>query len=297
MRESINSLLIVLLLPVLGHAGFNFGAINAVKKTVEKLDNKVERAQSIKGGEWVLVPGDAVIGTSNFYVMKYEAKNVGGLATSQADAAPWVDISLQSAIAACSALGSGAHLVTIPEAQTINRNIEAQPANWANGVVGSLISAGGGLKRGNADVNNSASYIGSQPEFGNGRNTKAQHVLSNSSVIWDWSGNVSELIYGAGTGGTTLGTPNGVTFDQGGEIQWNSAVPDLSQERLILGPSNASYTSLNGVGTYYVTAPTNLNGLRRGGGYWITPPAAGVFSIGLIAPDGPHFSIGFRCAR
>ncbi|MEK7721003.1 MAG: hypothetical protein AAB359_01285, partial [Elusimicrobiota bacterium] len=102
------------------------------------------------GGEWLFVPGNSSLGTNDFYVMKYEAKNVGGVATSQAAVTPWVSINQTDSITQCAALGSGYHLLTIAEAQTINRNIEAQTANWANGTIGSLVSAGGGLKRGNA---------------------------------------------------------------------------------------------------------------------------------------------------
>ncbi|MEK7721808.1 MAG: hypothetical protein AAB359_05410, partial [Elusimicrobiota bacterium] len=109
------------------------------------------------GGEWLFVPGNSSIGTNDFYVMKYEAKNVGGVATSQAAVTPWVSITQTDSITQCAALGSGYHLLTIAETQTINRNIEAQTANWANGTIGSLVSAGGGLKRGNAGITDSAS--------------------------------------------------------------------------------------------------------------------------------------------
>ncbi|HAH32574.1 MAG TPA: hypothetical protein DCL44_09710 [Elusimicrobia bacterium] len=246
------------------------------------------------GGEWVFVPGNSSIGTNDFWVMQYEAKNVSGIATSQAVITPWVNIDLSSSIAACSALGSGYHLLTIAEAQTVNRNIEAQTANWANGIIGSLVSAGGGLKRGNLSITDSASYIGATPEFGTGRDAKAKLVLSNGGEIWDWSGNVSEWIYGAGATGTQ-GTPGGVTFNTSGWYDWSSTSPDLSQERPLLGPSNSSWTSAYGVGKYFGGLTTNA--VIRGGG-WPDDVSAGVFTFNAFyAPSSSLVSNGFRCGR
>ncbi|HAH32242.1 MAG TPA: hypothetical protein DCL44_08015 [Elusimicrobia bacterium] len=245
------------------------------------------------GGEWVLVPGSATLGTSDFYVMKYEVKGVGSVATSQAAAAPWVTITLANSIVACSALGSGYHLLTIAEAQTISRNIEAQTANWANGSVGSLVAAGGGLKRGNVGLLDSAGYDGANPESGTGRDEKAKLVLSNAAELWDWSGNVAEWIYGAGAGGTQ-GTPGGVTFDVNGFYDWDrTAAPNLSQERPILGPSNSGYTSANGVGQYYGGATTDA---AYRDGYWADGVSAGVFAYmsANATSYAPSF-IGFRC--
>lgn len=244
--------------------------------------------------EWVLVPGNPLFGTSDFYVMKYEAKNVGGVAVSQADAGPWGSIDHPSAIAACAALGAGAHLLTIPEVQTINRNIEAQTANWADGIIGSLVSAGGGLKRGNVGITDSASYNGNDPEYGTGRNTKAKLVLSNNGELWDWSGNVWEWVYGAGAAGT-LGTPEGVTFTTGTWYEWDHVA--LNEERPIVGPSNNSWTCENGMGVYWSDAST---GVIARSGYWASGANTGLFSFVGAASyslfDIPP-SLGFRCGR
>jgi len=290
MRKFIISVSIILIIPAAVYAGFNFGAIKAVKKTVDKLDEKVIRKKAAVGGEWLLVPGNPSLGTNDFYVMKYEAKNVGGVATSQANVTPWGNIDHPSAVAACAALGAGSHLLTIAETQTINRNIEAQTANWANGIIGSLVSAGGGLKRGNVGITDSASYNGADPEFGAGRDAKAKLVLSNGGEIWDWSGNVLEWIYGAGANGT-LGTPDGVTFDTGGYYEWSNA--SLNEERPILGPSNSSWTADYGVGRYY----GGNNAVLRGGD-WGNAASAGVFAFNAgNAPSYVNTYIGFRCGR
>jgi len=280
-------------LPSTTSAGFHFGLPSAVKNKVKQL--KAKKVVVNYAEEWILVPGNSSFGTSDFYVMKYEAKNVGGMAISHADLTPWVNIDHPSAVAACAALGAGAHLLTIAETQTINRNIEAQTSNWANGTIGSGVSTGGGLKRGNAGITDSASYDGANPEFGTGRDVKAKLVLSNAEEIWDWSGNVWEWIYGAGAAGT-LGTPEGVTFDLGGLSEWNSnSYPVLFEERAILGPSNSSYTSLYGVGMYYGGGTTNA--VIRGG-RWDDGAKAGVFAFHAgNAPSNVPASLGFRCSR
>lgn len=311
-------LILLLLGTALAHsayAGFSIGMTGAVIKRAKKLDDKirVKSAETVEimeivecgsapdqatcqstGGIWVLVPGSSTFGTSDFHIMKYEAKNVGGVATSQADLTPWVNISLTDAITACSALGSGYHLLTIAETQTINRNIEAQTANWADSITGSLVSAGGGLKRGNVGVTDSSGYDGANPEFGTGRNLKAKHVLSNGGEIWDWSGNVFEWINGVGAGGT-LGTPGGVTFDTGGPYAWDNAA--LNEERPILGPSNSNWNETYGVGSYLDGRSTGAS--RRGGYYGAGGgEAAGVFAF--CATNGLNDAIsagGFRCAK
>jgi len=257
------------------------------------------------GGEWVFVPGSATIGTSDFYVMKYEAKNVGSVATAQTETTPWVNITHPSAVSACTALGAGFHLLTIAETQTINRNIEAQGANWANGIVGSLISADGGLKRGNAGTTDSASYtlatlgpdyVGAGSGSDRTSTSKAKLVLSNGNEIWDWAGNVFEWIYGAGAGGT-LGAPSGVTFDTSLVQDWN--VAGLNDERPILGPSNNSYTNLYGVGKYVGSASTNA--VLRGGawGYGASPDTnGGAYYLNFNSTTGEFLTnIGFRCAK
>lgn len=281
------------------YAGLNIGMPGAIIKRVKKLDDKVneQRQQNYLPpaalGEWVLVPGSSTLGTSNFYVMKYEAKNVGGVPVSQADGAPWVSLRHSAAVTACAALGGGAHLITIAEAQTINRNIETQAANWANGVIGSLISSGGGLKRGNGGITDSTCYDGADPEYGEGRDTKAKLVLSNGSELWDWSGNVEEWLYSTGANGT-LGVPSGVTFETSTSLySWDNIA--LNEERPIIGPSNGGWGEIYGTGRYYGGVSTNV--VFRGGEY-LNGNFSGVFAF--QATHTTSFSdpvVGFRCAK
>lgn len=103
---------------------------------------------------WVVVPGNSTYNTTDFCLMKYNAKNVGGtvtgssdingdgsfmsetylggVATSQAAGQPWANISQTDAITAAQTAGAGAHLLTENEWMTIAHNILTQPANWCD---------------------------------------------------------------------------------------------------------------------------------------------------------------------
>jgi hypothetical protein len=245
------------------------------------------------GGAWVLVPGNATYGTSDFYVMKYEAKSVSGVATSQTANTPWVSISQTNAIAKCSALGSGYHLCSKEETQTINRNIEAQASNWTGGSVGS-----GGLWRGHSDGspgNTLASSTDSDPYYGTGNSSpsieKRTFTLSNGNVIWDWSGNVWEWLNGT----CTPGSGSGKWYNSGAWIQWSDS--NLNDyERSTLGPSNSSYTSSQNMGRY-VGCTASGNAIRFGGQY-DDGESAGCYGLVLVnLPSDTGGGIGFRCCK
>lgn len=87
-----------------------------------------------QGGEWI----DSGLG---FCVMKYEAKEVGGLATSTPTGNPWININQDQARTACQAIG--AQLITNAQWTALARNIETTASNWSNGVVGSGVLARG----------------------------------------------------------------------------------------------------------------------------------------------------------
>ena len=118
---------------------------------------------------YVLVPGNGLYGTSDFCVMKYEAKaerdsdqvihswgcdndsvattgdaDCTGVATNWVNALPqpstpvsvpegrpWRKIDRAQAIAECQSLGAGYDLTTNDEWQTIARNIELVASNWS----------------------------------------------------------------------------------------------------------------------------------------------------------------------
>ena len=85
---------------------------------------------------FVEVIGNGLYSTSNFCVMKYEAKNVSNTAVSVAAGLPYVDMTWQQAQLSCSNLGSNYHLITENEWLTIARDLENVSSNWNSSIVG-----------------------------------------------------------------------------------------------------------------------------------------------------------------
>lgn len=247
------------------------------------------------GGTWLAVPGDSSLGTMGFWVQKYEAKNVSSLPTSQPAGSPWTSITQTGAKNRCEALGAGYHLLTMPEAQTISRNIENNAWNWTGGAVGS-----GGLWRGHTDGDPNASQVADttgdpddDPYVGTGNTTpsieRRVHQLSSGQYLWDWSGNLFEWVDMT----CTAGAGSGYWYSSAW-VEWSDT--NLSDyEKVRAGPAGA-YTSTHNTGKYYGCTSTGNAVLR--GGYWANGANAGVFAFGAYNdPLLVYDAFGFRCAR
>ncbi len=233
----------------------------------------------------------------DFCVMEYEAKDVGGVATSQAAVTPWVSISQTDAWGECDSLNSeplradidsddnsdGTYaLISNPEWMAIARNVEEQDDNWSGGSVGS-----GCLFRGNNGLDDDCGYDGSDPEFGTGRDTKAKHTLSTSEEIWDIAGNTYEWVDWSIEGELNLGPTSCSTGWQ--EFPAVSCGALASADYM---PSNSSYNSANGMGKFY----GGSEGAALRGGVWDDMAGAGVFMLFLNhASLGANTYNGFRC--
>jgi hypothetical protein len=174
---------------------------------------------------YISIPGNATFSTSDFCVMKYEAKAfkndteqvdedgcaeagcttanwasifhadsnpTGYKPMSVAEGKPWRRISQVNAKTACENLGSGYALINNPEWMSIAHNIENVNANWSNSTVGN-----GHLNRGHSDSNPNepcdASIENVQTNCSTGGadfHQKRTLTLSNNEVIWDIAGNV-----------------------------------------------------------------------------------------------------------
>ena len=127
------------------HLGFAAGSVNytlyAYNSALEYSSIPATTSSvgcvGLSGGDWVLVEGNSSYEAQDFCVMKYEAKNVGGVATSQASSSPWAYITQYDATMKCRSLGDGFNLISNDQWMTIATNIANQASNWEDGLVGS----------------------------------------------------------------------------------------------------------------------------------------------------------------
>lgn len=262
---------------------------------------------------YILVPGNATFGTSDFWVMKYEAKNIGNMAMSQAAGLPWTSITQSAALSASQSACSGCHLISDNEWLTIAQNVLIVGSNWSSGVVGT-----GYIYSGHNDTNPNNSLAASTDDtdgyngtgnsstdttMSNGIIGKAERrvlTLTNGEVIWDLSGNVNEWTQGTIAGSNQPG-PSGETVYTW--KQWNSG--GLLMRGLAAnsqpGYGNAAasgWTSIQGIGTIYSNyAESSARSFYRGG-MWSHGMSAGIFELGMdISSSFSGPSVGFRVAR
>jgi len=260
---------------------------------------------------FVVVPGNTTFGTSDFCVMKYEARNVSGVATSQPTGAPWANISQTSAVTAANAACSGCHLLSDAEWMTIAANVLSVPSNWSGGSVGS-----GYIYQGHVNVNptnalsataddNDGLYGITGGTGGAGLNNRRTLTLSNGEVIWDLSGNVSEWTSDTIAGGQQPGVTGNTTVAyrqwNNSTLEWNGlpvtsrAITLASQPGL---SSINSWTSTQGIGQLVSgSGDMTLRGFIRGAN-WNNSSYAGIIALGLyMAPSDVSIYNGFRVAK
>lgn len=262
---------------------------------------------------YVFVYGNSALGTDDFCLMKYEAKDVGGVATSQASGTPWVSVDQTNAITAATA--SGGHLVTEAEWMTIAADVLSVKYNWTGGDVGS-----GHIYQGHVN-NNPASALAASTDDNDGligitggtgttvgTNSQRTLFLSSGDTIWDFSGNVYEWTQQA------IGTPTLTTSQIGvsGDLaftwrEWNLGSLSMGNFPANSRPSAlatvslsgiASWDSSKGIGRVYANyADVNVRAFRRGG-YWANTSSAGVLALDLSSSaSSVPANIGFRVAR
>jgi hypothetical protein len=266
----------------------------------------------LAGGTWVRVPGDSTYGTSDFCVMKYEAKNVSSTATSQASGAPWVSIAQTAAQTACSNLGANFQLITNNQWMSLASNIASTASNWSGGSVGS-----GTINRGHSDTDpNSACAASSDDSFGyvetncTPRNSgdwtqKRTHTLSTGAVIWDLAGNVNDWTSYviANNSAKPYVTADGAPTALGRELSTiNNSFTAMTLKEL--RPINAeksfwsdSWNSTEGLGRYFAGSNGTGGSLWRGG-TWNQGAGVGVFFASLVGEwASANAFLGFRCTK
>jgi hypothetical protein len=258
---------------------------------------------------YVKIPANSDLGTSEFCVMKYEAKDVSSVATSQASLTPWVNIARGTdattaggAWKACKDLnttnpvsGLTFDLITNAQWQAVARNIEGVSSNWSNG----NSSGSNALNRGHSDnspYNSLAASTDDDPCSGTGDTNCATnshvdftqrrtHTLSNGEVIWDIAGNVWEWVQ--------------ENYMSQGSMAYVSQLTSPTYNLLRWGPAG-NYTAKSS-GEYGGLGYGNLDysaGAVLRGGSWSNDNSAGVFASNLDydSTNSIYGFIGFRCA-
>ena len=266
---------------------------------------------------YILVPGSSTYNQDSFCVMKYEAKiqgndvgttayNASMVPESRATGTPWVNISQTNAIAEAQSIGTGYHLMTEAEWMTIAANVLSVDSNWSTGTVGSgyIYSGHNNYSPSSAlaaSTNDTDSLYGITGGTGSGSqyNNKRTLVLTNGQVIWDFAGNVWEMV-----NQTIEGSQPGLPADTGYSWrEWSSKdfqMNGLGQMSRLESVSAlaAGWNSNNGVGAFTSNAnETRPRSLHRGG-FWGSISRAGVNSLDLFYGVGDAIDIlGFRATR
>lgn len=219
-------------------------------------------------------------GRPGFCVDKYEAKQSGSVAVSQAAGTPWVDINQQNARGACRAAGK--RLITEEDWLHIAQDVEQVGWNWSGGTPGS-----GQMSNGHSDSspNNSlAASTDDDPCYGTGQtcdistwnSQRRTYKLSNGEYIWDMGGNVWDWVDAFAN--------EGYLYNNGWSDWVACTTPDAR-----CGNTLATDDQRFGGNT------TALRVLRRGGS-WSDGTKTGAFAINLAGvPSYVYSGVGFRC--
>lgn len=281
----------------------SYSVTNSTAPSVATTTSGSSVGQSCPTG-FIPVPGSGTYGTDDFCVMKYEAKDVSGTATSVAAGTPWSGISQTDAItqsaAACS---EGCHLITENEWMTITQNVLSVASNWSGGTVGSGYIYSGHNDNAPASTlaattNDADGYYGETNTGGDQRRTL---TLTNGEVIWDFAGNVWESTQGVIGANQQPGLLGESAYAW---KQWNDTsllqheLPDIAMPANIDISGSGSWSSTQRIGKLYSKyTETVAHSYIRGGSYSIST-GAGVLSLRLLySPTGTSGDLGFRVTK
>ncbi len=260
--------------------------------------------------QFVQVPGDTRYGTSNFCIMKYEAKDGAGSVLTTAARPPWVNISQANARLACQALGPRYDLISNDEWMSVGANIAGVARNWSAAALGQGFMSGGHSDSTpavpcQASGDDLQAYFDANCLVATDTGPFAQrrtHELSNGSIIWDLAGNVSEwtTMVIAPTLAKPFSSTDQTTIDFWREwTEINSGFDVLPLKRL--RPTSADFSFWNetwnstaGIGKY-LSGRRGGGALQRGGNF-VDLQRSGIFAGDLsLTENEPAPNTGFRC--
>jgi len=254
------------------------------------------------GGLWVKVPGNSLYGTDNgFCVQQYPARNISGVATSQATGSRWTGSGINQVTAKgfAEAVATSSHLFSENEWMTMATNAAAQPQNWSGGAVGS-----GTLPVGAA----AAAYGGASVVLSNG-----EKIYFDTSQNSGYAGNEFTCYTGpsannCGLAAGSLPTPRNAyytdqfaLFTSYGALTTNTSGRYYGDPRYAT-PSLSSYinssrnTGLGYMYSGYVSGDATMYAFIRG--RWTGANSSGLFTLYTDAKqDYAHAAYGFRAAK
>ena len=263
---------------------------------------------------FILIPGSTVYKTSDFCLMKYEAKkadsgdkkkvrvNVSGALASASEGYIYV-----AAKEACETLGKGFHLITNAEWMTVAIDIAGNKNNWSGDEVGKgAINAGHSDNLPSIPIPNVS--LDDDPCFAtlNGRcndkshgdwSQKRTHSISNGEIIWDFSGNEKEWVDANIAKLDELPLPHGGDFSEINKIEATAtsiSVADVHPLKRDFSWWEDSWNINNGIGRYYVGSTTTM-AITRGGDAF-SGDGSGIFYFAAAPIDYSVPNVGFRCS-
>lgn len=285
---------------------------------------------------FITVPGSVTYDTSDFCVMKYEAKadddgdgigdtnhattdntwpaspgtypiSAARKLVSTAAGYPVGLITQTAAITAASSYTSncdtGCHLITEAEWMTIAQNVLSVPSNWSGGSVGD-----GYIYNGHNDNSPSDALEASADDddsyYGTGQSSPSDQrrtlVLTNGEVIWDFAGNLLEWTNQTIAGNQQPGLSGESAY---ATKEWDNAsllmngLPILSKPTST-GISSVTWNSSSRVGKLYSNyGETSEHAFLRGGNCF-NGTVAGILYLHLGAtPSSSSNTYGLRVAK